>query len=102
MDECRDKPTSHCLTNFYTRGNNLIPISVLTHLRHKLAITDFSKETPFTVLAKQKCTNIVKKKKKKKKNMDKIGKLFLLVTLTKSGILVKYLAYSFVLTCVVL
>ena len=27
--ECRDKPTSHCLTNFYTHGNNLIPISVL-------------------------------------------------------------------------
>ena len=22
-------PTSHCLTNFYTHGNNLIPISVL-------------------------------------------------------------------------
>ena len=43
-----------------------------------------------------------KKKKKKKKNMDKMGKLFLLITLTKSGILVKYLAYSFVLTCVVL
>ena len=39
---------------------------------------------------------------KKKKNMDKMGKLFLLITLTKSGILVKYLAYSFVLTCVVL
>ena len=33
---------------------------------------------------------------KKKKNMDKMGKLFLLITLTKSGILVKYLAYSFV------
>ena len=44
--ECRDKPTSHCLTNFYTHGNNLIPISVPTHLLHKLAITDFSKETP--------------------------------------------------------
>ena len=43
-----------------------------------------------------------KKKKKKKKNMDKMRKLFLLLTLTKSGILVKYLAYSFVLTCVVL
>ena len=43
-----------------------------------------------------------KKKKKKKKNMDKMGKLFLPITLTKSGILVKYLAYSFVLTCVVL
>ena len=42
------------------------------------------------------------KKKKKKKNMDKMGKLFLLITLTKSDILVKYLAYSFVLTCVVL
>ena len=28
--ECRDKPTSHCLTNFYTHGNNLIPISVLS------------------------------------------------------------------------
>ena len=42
------------------------------------------------------------KKKKKKKNMDKMGKLFLLITLTKSGILVKYLAYSFVFTCVVL
>ena len=41
-------------------------------------------------------------KKKKKKNMDKMGKLFLLITLTESGILVKYLAYSFVLTCVVL
>ena len=40
--------------------------------------------------------------KKKKKNMDKMGKLFLLITLTESGILVKYLAYSFVLTCVVL
>ena len=44
--ECRDKPTSYCLTNFYTHGNNLIPISVPTHLLHKLAITDFSKETP--------------------------------------------------------
>ena len=43
-----------------------------------------------------------KKKKKKKKSMDKMGKLFLPITLTKSGILVKYLAYSFVLTCVVL
>ena len=42
-----------------------------------------------------------KKKKKKKKNMDKMGKC-LLITLTKSGILVKYLAYSFVLTFVVL
>ena len=29
-------------------------------------------------------------KKKKKKNMDKMGKLFLLITLTKSHILVKY------------
>ena len=28
------------------------------------------------------------KKKKKKKNMDKMGKLFLLITLTKNGILV--------------
>ena len=28
---------------------------------------------------------------KKKKNMDKMGKLFLLITLTKNGILVKYL-----------
>ena len=37
---------SHCLTNFYTHGNNLIPISVPTHLLHKLAITDFSKEKP--------------------------------------------------------
>ena len=26
--ECRDKPTSHCLTTFYTHVNNLIPISV--------------------------------------------------------------------------
>ena len=51
-----------------------------------------------------------KKKKKKKnknknknnKNKNKMGKLFLLITFTKSGILVKYLAYSFVLTCVVL
>ena len=42
------------------------------------------------------------KKKKKKKNMDKMGKLFLLITLTNNGILVKYLAHSFVLTCVVL
>ena len=42
-------------------------------------------------------------KKKKKKNMDKMEKLFLLITLmTKSGILVNYLAYSFVFTCVVL
>ena len=32
--ECRDKPTSHCLTNFYTHGNNLIPISVLKILVH--------------------------------------------------------------------
>ena len=35
--ECRDKPTSHCLTDFYTHGNNLIPISVfkiLVHLVH--------------------------------------------------------------------
>ena len=39
---------------------------------------------------------------KKKKNMDKVGKLFVRITLNKSGILVKYLAYSFVLTCVVL
>ena len=42
------------------------------------------------------------KKKKKKKNMDKMGKLFLLITLTKNGILVKYLAYSFILAYVVL
>ena len=42
------------------------------------------------------------KKKKKKKNMDKVGKLFLLITLTKNGILVKYLAYSFILANVVL
>ena len=42
--ECRDKPTSHCLTNFYTHGNNLIPI--LSVPLHKLAITGFSKETP--------------------------------------------------------
>ena len=42
------------------------------------------------------------KKKKKKKNMNKMGKLFLLITLSKGGILVKYLAYSFVLTCIVL
>ena len=35
--ECRDKPTSHCLADFYTHGNNLIPISVfkiLVHLVH--------------------------------------------------------------------
>ena len=32
--ECRDKPTSHCLTNFYTHGNNLIPISILKILVH--------------------------------------------------------------------
>ena len=43
-----------------------------------------------------------KKKKKKKKKKKNMGKLFLLITLTKSGILVKYLAYSFVLTCGVL
>ena len=34
ISECRDKPTSHCLTNFYTHGNNLIPISVLKILVH--------------------------------------------------------------------
>ena len=27
--ECKNKPTSHFLTNFYTHGNDLIPISVL-------------------------------------------------------------------------
>ena len=32
--ECRNKPTSHCLTNFYTHGNNLISISVLKILVH--------------------------------------------------------------------
>ena len=41
-------------------------------------------------------------KKKKKKNMDKMGKLFLVIILAISGILVKYLAYSLALTCVVL
>ena len=42
------------------------------------------------------------KEKKKKNNMDKMGKLILLIFLAKSGILMKYLAYSLVLTCVVL
>ena len=41
-------------------------------------------------------------KKKKKKNMDKMGKLFLVIILAISGILVKYFAYSLVLPCVVL
>ena len=43
-----------------------------------------------------------KEKEKKKNNMDNLGKLILLVFLAKSGILMKYLAYSLVLTCVVL
>ena len=55
--EWRDNPTSHCLlTNFYTHGNNLIPISIPTHLLRKLA----KKHLNFTVLAKQNstiCTN---------------------------------------------
>ena len=38
---------------------------------------------------------------KKKKKMGKMGKLFLVIILTKSGILRKYLASSLVLTCVV-
>ena len=42
------------------------------------------------------------KKKKKKKNMDKMAKLFLVIILAISGILVKYLAYSLVLTRAVL
>ena len=37
--ECRDTPTSHYNPYFYTYGNNLIPISVPTHLIHKLAKT---------------------------------------------------------------
>ena len=64
--EYRDKPTSHSLTNFYTHGNNLIPIYYIrpTHLQHELAVTDFSKKSlNLTVLAKQKytiCTNILR------------------------------------------
>ena len=43
-----------------------------------------------------------KKKKKKKKNMDKMGKLFFLIILPKIGILVKDLAHSLFLTCILL
>ena len=43
-----------------------------------------------------------KKRKKKKKNMDKMGKLFFVIILPKIGILVKDLAHSLFLTCIVL
>ena len=43
-----------------------------------------------------------KKKKKKKKNMDKMGKLFFVRILPEIGILVKDLAHSLFLTCIVL
>ena len=43
-----------------------------------------------------------KEKKKKKKNMDKMGKLFFVIILSKIGILVKDLAHSLFLTCIVL
>ena len=42
-----------------------------------------------------------KKEKKKKKNMDKMGKLFFVITLPKIGILVKDLVHSLFL-CIVL
>ena len=41
-----------------------------------------------------------KEEKKKKNNMDKMGKLNLLIFLTKSGIFMKYSVYSLVLTCI--
>ena len=41
-------------------------------------------------------------KKEKKKNMDKVGKLFFVIILPKIGILVKDLAHSLFLTCIVL
>ena len=34
VDVSWNAETSHCLTNFYTHGNNLIPISVLKILVH--------------------------------------------------------------------
>ena len=40
--------------------------------------------------------------KKKKKNMGNMGKLIFVIILAKSGILRKYMACSFVSTCVVL
>ena len=43
-----------------------------------------------------------KKEKKKKKNMDKMGKLFFVIILPQIGILVKDLAHSLFLTCIVL
>ena len=49
--ECRDKPTSHCVTNSYTHGNNLIPISVPPYLQllFKVGISNY---TVITVLHK--------------------------------------------------
>ena len=46
--------------------------------------------------------NKKEKKKKKKKNMDKMGKLFFVIILPKIGILVKDLAHSLFLTCILL
>ena len=43
-----------------------------------------------------------KKKKKKKRKQNLMGKLFLVIILAKSGILVKGLAHSLFLICVVL
>ena len=43
-----------------------------------------------------------KKEKKKKKNMDKMGKLFFVITLPKIGIFVKDSVHSLFLTCIVL
>ena len=45
---------------------------------------------------------VFNKKEKKKKNMDKMGKLFFVITLPKIGILVKGLVHSLFLTCIVL
>ena len=46
--------------------------------------------------------NKKEKKKKKKKNMDKMGKLFFVITLSKIGILVNNLVHSLFLTCILL
>ena len=63
--ECRDKPTSHCLTNFYTHGNNLIPISVLKMLVHIVlfCLARTVKLRCFTQSREHHCNNFIQEKR---------------------------------------
>ena len=70
-------------------------------MAHSLAVTKSCPDIKFHV-----CWYVIElhefNDKKKKKKMDKMGELFLVIILAISGVLVNYLAYSLVLTCVVL